>query len=810
MQAFGDVTTTKSPMTEDMQTYIRDQLQSLQHEMRKHTGPAEEYQEIRELNAALQKQLTAKEQSCKTLEDQIKELEQVEGNLRARSMQLEQELINNKECESALLNQERDMVAKLRQQLNKAGDDLAATTLECKQKEQTYQGLKEEFRLAKEQIEELRESVNTLNLEVETTRQAKLEMEKQLNTVQQTASQVTELNNRLQHKTDALQRKTQDCAALQRQNVDLSTKTAALQNSCDTLHAQLSQHHSVMDTMREKADRQLSEVQKNAIDAQQSAQAQNLRLEEEKQACVSKLEQAQSEETRIKEVHAMLLAERDSLVQQTHQLRSSIDAKDAELSDCKKDAAEETRNLTEGHIAEIADWTQRLLRSETALKESKANMRCMQDQHRAKIESDRRIVESNLYEIEEQYRVKLRDAEVQGRSDQQQTSQSSIVHETPPQSLHNNEVAKTIGQHRKKVNRENRPVLGLSGGTTSQPVATSKLQLTHHQREPSEFDESALEGGFNFQDFFDEPDASIQQPATEYVAETQDLEAFSQLQDRASNVQKTSSTNLTDVDTDELTQMGPAVQRASTPMLYGPGHMSSKLGTMPGAGTEISKPTGSHDRPRSQANTASRMMPPPPAVSQDSEQRLRGHGPASGSVFHRPAHDRSERESESSGAQTPDSMHVSAWQQGHAYGPSNLPHEQSHGIRHKRKNSSSPFDQETPSKKPQGSSSSRPRNAPSSTNDLLSDISRPMAAGSRSRMGMAPKVSPSVASGSNTRNGTSGVRARKAQQSSSSLAPYNSHSQQTPSSRGRNTGATPRNSTRVTRSKGRSILGYAP
>ena len=128
--------------TEDLQSYIYDQLQSLRVEIFKYDEVAAECQKARQTNEHLNKQLEAQKEHGEKLDERIKSLCQSEADLRAHSSRLELELNGLKDkaldFDSEPPDLEREIIG-LRGQLRKAEDDLQVAV----EKLNTAEGLRQ-------------------------------------------------------------------------------------------------------------------------------------------------------------------------------------------------------------------------------------------------------------------------------------------------------------------------------------------------------------------------------------------------------------------------------------------------------------------------------------------------------------------------------------------------------------------------------------------------------------------------------------------------------------------------------------------
>jgi chromosome segregation ATPase len=139
----------KTYPTDDIQTFVRNQLQELQAEMLKYEKAVAEGRKAQQSNDALKQQMEAQQQHILRLDEQIKGRRRSEEELRARSTQLECELKDLKDMSpdhtSAPLELERGMLD-LRQQLKSSEEDREATRARLDELEQLRQQHEQKIR----------------------------------------------------------------------------------------------------------------------------------------------------------------------------------------------------------------------------------------------------------------------------------------------------------------------------------------------------------------------------------------------------------------------------------------------------------------------------------------------------------------------------------------------------------------------------------------------------------------------------------------------------------------------------------------
>jgi hypothetical protein len=719
------------------------------------------------------------------------------------------------------------------------------------EKEQARQRLLVELNSAKDQLDLLNKKAKTLESDLNAVRKEQLATEVKLKAAKQTdlskSAETTSLKEQLREQNEELQSKTRDYADLERQCTDMSNKANDFQGRFDQVRAQLSQHLSTMESTRQEADRRITEARQDAQGTLQSTQDRNSTLQQENQSLLSRLEQARSNEARLNKAEATLSAAQKKLQQQLTDMQTAKEGKEADLLRMQTDIAEQSRKLTEKHRTEIDDWSRRLTQTDAALKEAEAKLRLSEDQFQKKLASDRKRADDNLLQVEQKYKTTLQAATKQTEASQQPASQSSTVPDNPSTALQNIHVGKT----RKKVSRQNLSMLHIAGSSTAQsstrssePSSILQTQVSQTQQErtalsPNLFDEH---GGAD--DLFDaENGLSIVRRETEFVPETQEVGGLSMPQDvfderltqasqHEANRQSSSSTDFSSMGSEDLRQMQKDVQPESRSGLrdhdysftkHGSSQMNAKETALRSDNVSVAGSRSSHsqERPKSQANTASRMMPPPDNVSHHVRSRIQVQGGSAKASSRHGLFDNTDQKFSSSGTSTPDFMHPPSSVSKHTYSqhdPRNVARngsrqstprtmEQSHSE--KRKSSTSQTERDTAAKKQRTSSQSYPVVPSSASRNYSPYASKPSVVGSRSKTQAGPAYAQGVSS-TNSRSKTqprsSSIQPRTSSQVPSSSDVYSSRRQQPLSSQAQAAAPSRRTSSRLTRSKSKCSL----
>ncbi|CAN9095510.1 unnamed protein product [Alternaria alternata] len=515
-----------------------------------------------------------------------------------------------KDCQSEFLEKERSFKR-----------EIYRLTIDRDEKEKTIQELNDKLNAADTQLDELSKNIQT--------RESK-------------SAEITDLQAQLQNTTEELHSKKRDCADLTRRSQEKTEKMSELQGLYSNLQAEVTQHQTTMQTMRRDADNEITKMRQDASNTFQLSSNQISNLQEEKKSLSTRLEQAQMNEAKLQHEVAELRA-----------------AKEAEISRVQAKVDEKSRKLVEQHRIEVDDWTRRMSQKDAALEEMEAKMRLAEDQHKTNIATDLEKAESNMRKLEEQYRDSLRVIREQGNLNQQVGSQ---VHAARGILVGSGETTQAV-KARNKVSRQNRSMLEVSEEQDSH--SKKPLSVFHPMSSQSQLeDDDLFATQFKEQGGIDEiSNESIDvHHELRTATESHDAQNLSMTQDASKGDllrapqqqlkhQVSSSSDLSNMSTDKLTVMEKS-QPVSTGMLadrdrdeFNSGNASPKFsqtleetqcvpsivsrnynrdsfhrGTASAdVGVALVADNGSvsdsqsfrsSGRPKSQANTASRMMLP--------------------------------------------------------------------------------------------------------------------------------------------------------------------------------------------------------
>jgi hypothetical protein len=321
---------------------------------------------------------------------------------------------------------------------------------------------------------------------------------------------------------------------------------------------------------------------------------------------------------------------------------------------------------------------------------------------------------------------------------------------------------------------------------------------------------------------FVEPGLYLVDPEAESVPETQEVgsltmsgevfhERLAQASQQEKKFQNRGSTDLSSIESDDLEKIQMEMQPMS---LRGNDHSPSKHGSsqkhaqktpMNSDNVSVagSRSSQSQDRPRSQANTASRMMPPPKNVSQHLQPHTQTGGSAAEVVSRYPVNEQKNQRFSSSGTNTPDFLYqkMSTSKLTYSQQGSQIP-----ARTEKRKSPSDHIEKGTGAKKQRTSSQSYPI---ASSSGSRNGSPRSSVADSQSKKQVGSSYMQGVYSATSrekTRGSSSSVQPRTSSQFPSSCDAYSSRREQRSSSQAQ--AATPmrRISSRVTRSTSKFSL----
>lgn len=506
-----------------------------------------------------------------------------------------------------------------------------------------------------------------LTTEVDAVRKEKEAAESRASKAEQAAhehaaksSEIENLKEHLRAKAEELQSKVKDFEDLDRSVSQIETRKRELDNQSQQQQAQISQHEHAMDDLKRKHESALdslrtSEQQSAQIAIQQAHNEMNV-LEKEKEDLQVKLYEAQSQASTLSDTETALTNERDNLRRQNAELRTAKESCEEHLAKNQEAKTKET-----GQHEEAIDTLRREHeRSDAALKEAEAKIRRQDAEYRKKLEFDRGKFELRVQSLCEELEDLKNAPKASRASVKQQSSATSAAPQATPTSLQNMGASK----NRKKVIRDPKLVQKSASKDTTLSGAAKRHPTRQQVQGPSHgqnlFDQESQVSN-QFGKVISDKEHDLVDPAAEPIENTQDMEfiAFSNnnfqddlYQSMSHKPVKGSQHRPSDpIDRFPLSSSlsSDSIEQLEKDVLSTPTRKSQPCSLDVSQDRVLETPTPSdsqsitslHDRPRSQANTASRMMPPPSIsqrsrelgkASSDEHKKTSGHAVAFGNA----------------------------------------------------------------------------------------------------------------------------------------------------------------------------------
>ncbi|KAH3945157.1 hypothetical protein HBI25_148960 [Parastagonospora nodorum] len=518
----------------------------------------------------------------------------------------------------------------------------------------------------KARCEEAKKDVSSARSELELAQNQKTEIEARCKALQRTAqdhsfgaSEVSKLKEQMRQKSEELQSKTEAVVELESALSESESLRTALKEACEHQQTEISQHLCAIESLRQETDIQLQEDRKRSEAAIQLAQNKNSALQKEKDDLQAKLESRELNEAKLSDSHKGPVLEREDLRHRTAELESAQEISSTQILHLQ----EELRSKTRKHEETLGTLRQHQENSDSALKEAEAKIQLQKTEHTKKIEFDRRKYEAIVQNLQEEL-SKAKKEVVSGHASQQQTSSSSL----PPQDPFAQEIQIfNSGKAKKKVNRGNTLVLTGLGASSASLELSTQHSTRDHRRSAGGHSDTLFDEELHNDDsgqLYNDQGLSVVDPAAEQVEDTQELwqnllpteeriekgTSGSLRGSKHSNRPSTELSSLSDSlgseDLAILREESQGPRRPSTPVFPDPRHISQsqrsseeRILETPTRSDRLSASSfhssQCNDRPRSQANTASRLMPPPGSKSSRFDQRKPTHVPLNkGAVSH--------------------------------------------------------------------------------------------------------------------------------------------------------------------------------
>ncbi|KAF1359245.1 hypothetical protein EJ07DRAFT_178857 [Lizonia empirigonia] len=339
---------------EDIQRFMRDQVQMLQAEILRHHQAVEDGHLAQKTIESLREELGTQKQIHQKLEDRVNEFRQSELSLTSNIAQVKKE---RDELQAAI--HERD-------------NQPWQSDLQVMQLQDTLNEVEQSLLLAidrTERIERLRLEQERNYCEYRSSAQAHL----------------TSLQEQMSTMTNQLQAGVRERRALQDDVVDLKRSLESVQAEYDRLVTEVSQCESTIETLRQERDR-LEEKYGVSKSSLHSVGEKMQALEDARNELTASFMKA-STSLRDSQCAEMALAKKNAgLQEELAQLQRADDTRTEQLQQLQLDAAIKLQQEKQKHSTEIEDLESRLCHSENARKESAVRVRQMEAAHGQQLE----------------------------------------------------------------------------------------------------------------------------------------------------------------------------------------------------------------------------------------------------------------------------------------------------------------------------------------------------------------------------------------------------------------------------------------
>ncbi|KAF2680868.1 hypothetical protein K458DRAFT_88845 [Lentithecium fluviatile CBS 122367] len=697
---------------DDLQRYIRDQLQHLRSEVLKYDEAIAQYHQTEHANELLVKQAESQKELCARLEEQIRCHCQTETDLKSRYAQLEKEVVDLRdmahdhnsdppELEQELVNlrhqmrkAEENLQAKATElddanrRLQEQGNEMAKekqfaaeqkaviieqikqiqqaqrqhqkykvqdTSAEVIRIEETHRrALKEkevslgnEIHRLRAERDEHKDSALSLNQEAKVARKKLEAAEEELKRLQQSVGEGSSLAQELAHvkqqfaqEADSLRLKQRDLDDITKEQTKLRAEIATHQEKGTQLKSELAEKLNMVTSLQRKLD-DLAETHGNDATTLQEMRSQMESLRREKRDLELNIEQFHNKESKFNDVQTKFSIDRERLQTEAMELRTELEKKEHELQRRRTDTSEQLKKIEETHDTEVNELKRRLTLAESAVKEADAKVLRVEDEKTRQFEDHQRSIDKKVESlVREKLAAKEREQQRKGALHQFASQVEAAQHSSKAVSTH---LPASPGAHtgsmRKKVTRQNISTLSVVGPSrahsTSTPAGPNSSQAHLDERGVTpEGDDVAVDSSL-LEDLgawerLDENGVSVVGAAEDANPNTQgsltvafsafnmELQNLSPTKDRTSSSLSdapSSSEMLFQEESDSLSERGMRQQpREHHPMEEVSQHLRTietpyQASNHPEMDSRVHWSQG---RPISQANTASKMAPPPP------------------------------------------------------------------------------------------------------------------------------------------------------------------------------------------------------
>lgn len=472
----------------------------------------------------------------------------------------------------------------------------------------------EKISAAKARFEEAENNIRKLHSELEAARKGRIEMDSQLKKAQQAAQkeskaavEVANLKEKLKQKEKTIEDCEKEFEQLQCAYDDLDTQTSDLRTMCEEQQMEINQHPSKLENLRRELEHESIAKQQKEEAATKQARTDATNMRKERDNAHAKLEKSQL-------LAAALVSERDTLKLQSAELEKTRKINESRIVHHEEEGVTRARE----HEEKLRELQRQLEQSTEAFRMVEAKVKLQQAEHAKKIEFDRTKYESMVQKLTRDLEEARSPASIeQDTAHVQRSLQPEIRSDANAHDVQNSNSKKS----RKKVDRGNHSGLTFAGfsGTSVTPTlmpvngARSKSPHGHglyFDRNDNLFEEESdrcLE-----EDGLWDQDLALRDPDSDPIEDTQEMPSIA-------TVLKDMDASLdSDRSKESLRQKLPADQSSlsSPPSSNALARLSEERVVETPARekhTHRASPPFSQAqvRPLSQANTSSRMMPPP-------------------------------------------------------------------------------------------------------------------------------------------------------------------------------------------------------
>jgi predicted nucleic acid-binding Zn-ribbon protein len=512
-------------------------------------------------------------------------------------------------------------------------NNLHCVTFEKDEKGKALKEVSQELDGTRVQLQRIQQQLHNAESEASTLRKDKTALESKFKQAQRTilessiaSSDLAALTEQLEEKDEILKTKEKEFNTMRQDYDDLQGQITALHESVKRFEAQISEHKSTIESERQKSIAQLSESRKKEETAVQEAHNQITELKREKQDVELCWHRSRSSENLLRDMQSRTSCELEGLRAELVKVSNAKEATEEDIRRIREAADEELKTLEAEHRKETRDFQHRLTQAEAVLKESKAKIKHLMDEKDQFFETHKKVAEQRV-------RPKLANDDKQTFCleellDVESHQQTPISRNAPAMTLNN-----TLFDSRRQFNRQTSSVAGTeqlshtrtrvtAGGVKSGSIVNREVELAH----PFEGVDASMAIDLGTQERLGPDGVSILEPVPEPVPETQvqvptlSFKDNNQISVRTEQNRGGSTSSLSDPRSDLFDDLFHT--RASTPT--GSQHLNgsrapTKLSIQATSYQTPRRPvktsmhdSRSFDRPKSQANTASRMKPPPP------------------------------------------------------------------------------------------------------------------------------------------------------------------------------------------------------